>query len=232
MAPKLKVFRTHLGFYDLIVAAPSQKAALEAWGAGSNLFAQGFASAVTDPQLTQAALARPGVVLKRQFGSRGEFAESVESLHAPKESHAESAARRAREKQDRAEAERTAREEREVARQRARDERLAQTRHAQTERDAAKRRALDERQAEKAEAAEAAERRRREERDAAAAERALEKELRSLMQQRDAELADIERREKALRKERKETEEGFARRIAAVETTLREIAPGGAKRRA
>src|SRR5215467_80381 len=116
MAPKLKVFRTHLGFYDLIVAAPSQKAALEAWGAGSNLFAQGFAGAVTDPALTQAALAKPGVVLKRQFGSRGEFVENVESLNAPKESHAESAARRTREKQDRAAAERTAREEREAAR--------------------------------------------------------------------------------------------------------------------
>lgn len=227
MAPKLKVFRTHLGFYDLIVAAPSQKAALTAWGAGSNLFAQGFASAVTDPQLTQAALAKPGVVLKRQFGSRDEFAESVESLHAPKESQAESAARRAREKQDRAAAQRTARKERETARERAQEERLAETRRAQAEWSAQKRRAQEERQAAKAEAADAAERRRREERDAAAAERALERELRSLTQQRDAELADIERREKALRKERKETEESFARRIGAVEAAHREIRPRG-----
>ena len=50
--------------------------------------------------------------------------------------------------------------------------------------------------------------------------------------QRDAELADIERREKALRKERKETEEAFARRIAAVETALGEIGSGGSKRKA
>ncbi len=38
MARKLKTFQTSLGFYDLAIAAPSMKAALEAWGAGSNLF--------------------------------------------------------------------------------------------------------------------------------------------------------------------------------------------------
>ena len=37
---KLKVFRTPIGFHDAYVAAPSQKAALEAWGADSNIFAQ------------------------------------------------------------------------------------------------------------------------------------------------------------------------------------------------
>ena len=38
MPRKLNVYRTHIGFDDLIVAAPSQKAALEAWGSSSNLF--------------------------------------------------------------------------------------------------------------------------------------------------------------------------------------------------
>jgi hypothetical protein len=33
------------GFYDLAIAAPSMNAALEAWGASSNLFHQGFAKA-------------------------------------------------------------------------------------------------------------------------------------------------------------------------------------------
>jgi hypothetical protein len=33
MARKLKTYRTSLGFFDLAIAAPSMKAALEAWGA-------------------------------------------------------------------------------------------------------------------------------------------------------------------------------------------------------
>ena len=45
---KLKVFVTSIGFHDAYVAAPSQKAALEAWGADSNIFAQGIAEQVTD----------------------------------------------------------------------------------------------------------------------------------------------------------------------------------------
>ena len=34
MARKLKTFTTSIGFFDLAIAAPSMKAALEAWGAG------------------------------------------------------------------------------------------------------------------------------------------------------------------------------------------------------
>ncbi len=86
MARQIKVFRTHLGFYDLIVAAPSKKAALEAWGASPHLFTQGFAAETTEPKLVEAALKAPGVVLKRQFGSTGEFLESVDSLRVPKAS--------------------------------------------------------------------------------------------------------------------------------------------------
>ncbi len=40
MARKLKTYQTSLGFFDLAIAAPSMKAALEAWGADSNLFHQ------------------------------------------------------------------------------------------------------------------------------------------------------------------------------------------------
>jgi hypothetical protein len=43
MARKLKTYQTSLGFFDLAIAAPSMKAALEAWGADSNLFHQGAA---------------------------------------------------------------------------------------------------------------------------------------------------------------------------------------------
>ncbi len=43
MARKLKPYTTSAGFFDLAIAAPSMKAALEAWGSGTNLFHQGFA---------------------------------------------------------------------------------------------------------------------------------------------------------------------------------------------
>src|SRR5438874_537683 len=74
-APRLKTFQAHLGFFDTVVAAPSQKAALEAWGSRQNLFHDGTASVATDPQAIKAALQKPGVVLKRLAGSGGEFVE-------------------------------------------------------------------------------------------------------------------------------------------------------------
>src|SRR5687768_4472344 len=69
---KLKVFRTPIGFHDAFVAAPSQKAALEAWGSDSNLFAAGVAEVVTDPKLMKEPLARPGEVVRRLRGSADE----------------------------------------------------------------------------------------------------------------------------------------------------------------
>jgi hypothetical protein len=63
------VFRTPIGFHDAFVAAQSQKTALEAWGAESNLFAAGVAEQVTDPALMAAALARPGEVVRVLRGS-------------------------------------------------------------------------------------------------------------------------------------------------------------------
>jgi hypothetical protein len=71
-ATKLKVFRTPIGFHDAYVAAVSQKAALEAWGSDSNLFAQKTAEIVTDPALTAEPLSKPGIVVKRLRGTAEE----------------------------------------------------------------------------------------------------------------------------------------------------------------
>lgn len=78
MAKKLKAFVTSLGFFDQAIAAPSMKAALEAWGADSNLFHQGAAKQTEDPDIVAATMAAPGVVLKRPVGSTGPFREHAE----------------------------------------------------------------------------------------------------------------------------------------------------------
>jgi hypothetical protein len=78
MARKLNTYQTSLGFFDLAVAAPSMRAALEAWGADSNLFHQGAARQSDDPDVIAATMAAPGVVLKRAVGSRGPFREQAE----------------------------------------------------------------------------------------------------------------------------------------------------------
>lgn len=66
---KLKVFRTPIGFHDAYVAAPSQKAALEAWGSDRNLFAADGAERVEDPELMREPLANPGKVIRRLRGT-------------------------------------------------------------------------------------------------------------------------------------------------------------------
>jgi colicin import membrane protein len=78
MPRKLKIYQMSLGFFDLAVAAPSMKAALEAWGAGSNLFHRSAAKQTEDPDVVAATLSKPGVVLKRPAGSSGRFAEHSE----------------------------------------------------------------------------------------------------------------------------------------------------------
>lgn len=75
MARKLKTYQTSLGFFDQAIAAPPMKAAFEAWGAESNLFHQGAAKQSDDPNVIAAAMAKPGVVLKRPVGSNGPFGE-------------------------------------------------------------------------------------------------------------------------------------------------------------
>ncbi len=76
-AAKLKVYRTPIGFHDAYVAAPSQKAAMEAWGSDKDLFSRGEAELVTDPELAAEPLARPGAVIKRL---RGTAAEQIAAL--------------------------------------------------------------------------------------------------------------------------------------------------------
>jgi colicin import membrane protein len=78
MARKLKTYQTSLGFFDMAIAAPSMKAALEAWGSKSNLFHQGFAREVDDPDVIAATIAKPGVILRRPVGSDGPFKEDAE----------------------------------------------------------------------------------------------------------------------------------------------------------
>jgi colicin import membrane protein len=78
MARKLKAYQTSVGFYDLAIAAPSMKAALDAWGAGSNLFHQGVAIESEDPDVVAATMAAPGVVLRRPVGSDGPFREHAD----------------------------------------------------------------------------------------------------------------------------------------------------------
>jgi hypothetical protein len=78
MTRKLKTYQTSLGFFDLAIAAPSMKAALEAWGADSNLFHQGAAKESNDPDVIAATMAKPGVVLRRPVGSNGSFGQHAE----------------------------------------------------------------------------------------------------------------------------------------------------------
>jgi len=78
MAARLKTYTAEIdGVHEWIVAAPNQKAALDAFGVRQNLFAQGFARAVDDPALSQAASARPGIPLNRAKGSKGPFTTSA-----------------------------------------------------------------------------------------------------------------------------------------------------------
>ncbi len=84
MPRRLKVFETHIGFYEMVVAAPSMKAAAEAWGASVILFRQGFARQTRDRKAVNAALAQPGIVLKRPFGQGGDFKAEPDAPSAPK----------------------------------------------------------------------------------------------------------------------------------------------------
>jgi colicin import membrane protein len=110
MPRALKVFKTHIGFYDLIVAAPSMKAAAEAWQVHPRIFAQGFAAATNEPDAVKAALEQPGVVLRRPHGQSGSYKAEPDKPATPKTT--------ARQKQKIATAEK-AREREEKARKKA-----------------------------------------------------------------------------------------------------------------
>jgi outer membrane biosynthesis protein TonB len=91
-AKRLKVYRTPIGFHDAYVAAPSQKAALAAWGVDHNLFAKGMADVVTDPDLAKEPLSQPGTVVKRLRGTAAEQLAALSSdpprrAQTPREEH-------------------------------------------------------------------------------------------------------------------------------------------------
>lgn len=120
MARKLKTFTTSAGFFDLAVAAPSMKAALEAWGAPANLFHHGFARATEDPAIVKATTAKPGVVLRRPVGTNAPFRERADlptDLPAPP---AKTPARKVRSSPSAAETRRLDREARVAERERER----------------------------------------------------------------------------------------------------------------
>src|SRR5262245_26200407 len=77
MVRKLKTYVTSVGFFDLAIATPSMKAALEAWGSNTNLFHQGFAREVNEGSVVEATMAKPGVVLRRPVGSNKSFEENA-----------------------------------------------------------------------------------------------------------------------------------------------------------
>jgi hypothetical protein len=78
MLRRLKTYQTSQGFYDLAIAAPSMKAALEAWGTTRNLFHQGYAKESEDSEAIAATMSKPGVVLQRPVGSDKPFREHAE----------------------------------------------------------------------------------------------------------------------------------------------------------
>ncbi len=80
-ARKLKVFQAQLGFYDTVVSAPSQAAALRAWGIRQNMFASGEAKIATEEAAVAAALAHPQTPLRRAVGSSDPF--QLEPAHLP-----------------------------------------------------------------------------------------------------------------------------------------------------
>lgn len=89
-ARKLKVYQAPFGFHESVVAAPSQTAALRAWGSHQNLFAEGLAKVATDAAAVEAALKHPETPLRRAIGSTDTFELVAASL--PKVPRAEKAA--------------------------------------------------------------------------------------------------------------------------------------------
>jgi hypothetical protein len=77
------------GFHNALVAAPSQKAALKAWGTTTDLFAAGRASVVEDPDLQTLALARPGEVVKHSRGDEAAILERIDEEERDRDSRSE-----------------------------------------------------------------------------------------------------------------------------------------------
>jgi hypothetical protein len=73
--PAIKVYSANLGFYEVAVAARSQKMALAHWGMRRDLFHEGAAKETHDPKAVEAAMRKVGMVVRRPIGSTGRFEE-------------------------------------------------------------------------------------------------------------------------------------------------------------
>lgn len=74
MAARRKTYWADIdGLHDWIVAAPNQRAALEAFGVHQDLFAQRRAGIEDDAERQEQAGARPGTPLRRRKGAKGAF---------------------------------------------------------------------------------------------------------------------------------------------------------------
>jgi hypothetical protein len=60
LPPRIKVFRTRIGFQEWVVAASSKQGALEAWDVSTNLFAGRHAEQTDDPKAIKLALTNIG----------------------------------------------------------------------------------------------------------------------------------------------------------------------------
>jgi hypothetical protein len=77
--PTIKVYTSNLGFYQVAVAARSQKMALAHWGMKRDLFREGLAEESRDPKAIEAAMRKVGMVVRRPLGSTGPFEERAEA---------------------------------------------------------------------------------------------------------------------------------------------------------
>ena len=80
---KLKVFQAKFGFYDTVVAAPSQAAGVAGLGHSiRTCLASGEATPATDEAAVAAAIAHPETPLRRAIGSTDPF--QLEPTSLPK----------------------------------------------------------------------------------------------------------------------------------------------------
>ncbi|HYE42426.1 MAG TPA: hypothetical protein VEA15_03450 [Caulobacteraceae bacterium] len=79
MARKPRVYVAEVdGVHEWVVAAPNQRAALDAFGVNQDLFAQGRARVAEEPDAIEAAQADPGKPLRRLAGSTDPFRSAAE----------------------------------------------------------------------------------------------------------------------------------------------------------
>jgi hypothetical protein len=86
LPPRIKVFRTRIGFHDWVVATSSQANALEAWDISRNLFATGEAEITDDPKEIELALTnigKPVALPKPAARSRTPAAKSAAPVWPP-----------------------------------------------------------------------------------------------------------------------------------------------------